>query len=409
MKKVLKKKARKTLNFFSALYYLLLFCLFENRKIRKSDIVFFFPVYHTGGAERVHLNIVKSVQGKKSCVLFTQNSNTVNFLASFQKLSEVILINKIVTKKNKLLIKVLKKIIIKSLNKNHNLETVFSSNATFFYELLPFLDQRINKIDLIHAFSYPDLGIEDDSISAVEYLDYRVVINEKTKLDLISQYKTNNIDSAYNERIIKIENGIEIDDNSFYQKDAGKIKIGFVGRWAHEKRPELFLQIAKNVIPNFPNAQFEMLGTGMKSNKKSIDSAGVLFLGEVTNKDSLREIYKNMTFLLITSSREGFPMVIMEAMAHGVVPITTNVGGITEHIVNDENGIVIDDTDEQIIVEKFTASIAELIMNINYREKIAQNAYLYAHNNFQIQKFNDSYKKLLFRQTDLKNEHIFQK
>ncbi|MFH6994851.1 glycosyltransferase family 4 protein [Flavobacterium sp. FlaQc-48] len=398
MKKVLKERARKTLNFFSALYYLLLFFFFESRKIRKSNIVFLFPVYHTGGAERVHLNIVKAVEGKKSCVLFTQNSNTTNFLASFEKHSEIISINKIITKKNKFLIEVLKSIIIKSLNKNQSLETVFASNATFFYELLPFLNDTITKIDLIHAFSYPDAGIEEDSIFYVKYLDYRVVINEKTKVDLLTQYESHNIDPVYNKRIVKIENGIEIDEGEFCTKDTDKIKIGFVGRWAHEKRPELFLQIAKNVISVFPNVQFEMMGTGMKSNKRSIDSAGVSFLGEITDKNTLKEIYKDMTFLLITSSREGFPMVIMESMAHGVIPITTNVGGITEHIVNGKNGIVVYDVEEQEIVKKITDSIVELINNKTQIQKISENASLYAHSNFQIKKFNDSYQKLLFKQ-----------
>ncbi|WP_428231303.1 glycosyltransferase family 4 protein [Flavobacterium sp.] len=398
MKKRFKKNARKTVNLFSTLYYLLLFCFFENRKIAKSNIVFFFPVYHTGGAERVHLNIVKAVQGKRSCVLFTQNSNTTNFLASFQQHSEIISINKIISKKNKFLIEILKRKIIKSLNKNHHLETIFASNATFFYELLPFLNQKIKKIDLIHAFSFPDPGIEDDSISYVEYLDYRVVINEKTKLDLLNQYKSNRINSKYEERIVKIENGIEMSNYEFCSKDIDKIKIGFVGRWAHEKRPELFLQIAKNVISIFPNVEFQMLGTGMKSNKKSIDAAAVVFLGEITNRDALRAVYKNMTFLLITSSREGFPMVIMESMAYGVIPVTTNVGGISEHIINGENGIVIyDDDDDETIVKSFTNTILTLIDNKEKIKKISGNAYLYAHSNFQIKKFNDNYQKLLFK------------
>ena len=88
-------------------------------------------------------------------------------------------------------------------------------------------------------------------------------------------------------------------------------------------------------------------------------------------------------------------MVIMESMAHGVIPITTNVGGIGEHIINNENGILIDDNNEEEIVKKFTESIIVLIKDREKLERISKNAFLYAYSNFQISQFNAQYKRLL--------------
>lgn len=91
-------------------------------------------------------------------------------------------------------------------------------------------------------------------------------------------------------------------------------------------------------------------------------------------------------------------MVITESMAHGAIPIKKDVGGINEHVLNNEHGIVICDTEQEKIVKSFTDSIVELIKNKQKIDFLSQNAYSYAHSNFQIKKFNDSYNKLLFKQ-----------
>ena len=51
--------------------------------------------------------------------------------------------------------------------------------------------------------------------------------------------------------------------------------------------------------------------------------------------------------LLITSNREGLPLVLLEAMSHGVPTVATNAGGIGEVIAHGENGELreIDDID----------------------------------------------------------------
>lgn len=375
---------------------LMQFLIIETKKIKKSQIIFFFPFYHTGGGEKVHLNIIKSVKGKKTCTFFTGESSSQNFLSEFKQNTLVIDINRLLNCDNNFIKKYLKREIIRLLNKNKNLISVFGCNSGFFYELLPLLNQSIKKIDLIHAFSTPDYGVEQVSISKVTYLNNRIVINNKTRLDLLEQYNTNNIDSSYGDRIFKIENGIEISNQKLIAKNKNKIKIGFVGRWSIEKRPELFLAIAKNILGIASNVEFIMIGSDMEQNKAIIENAGVKFIGEITNNEILQNIYKGMNILLVTSYREGFPMVIMESMIHGVIPISTDVGGIGEHIMDNENGILIKDTDDfNMLINNFTDSLLMLIKNKKQLNKLSENAFSYAKTNFGIQKFNDNYFNLL--------------
>jgi colanic acid/amylovoran biosynthesis glycosyltransferase len=68
----------------------------------------------------------------------------------------------------------------------------------------------------------------------------------------------------------------------------------------------------------------------------------VKFWGNVPNRTIL-DFYKHncVDAFLNTSSSEGIPVSIMEALAHGIPVIAPSVGGIPE-IVHSQNGILLD-------------------------------------------------------------------
>ena len=66
-----------------ALLKLVFFVVFELNKIKKAKVIFFFPYYHTGGAEKVHLNIVKAVSDVDNYIFFTDISYSDNYKAQF--------------------------------------------------------------------------------------------------------------------------------------------------------------------------------------------------------------------------------------------------------------------------------------------------------------------------------------
>lgn len=387
-----KTKLKNIVYFFYGFWNLFRFLVFDLKKIRDAEVVCFFPYYHTGGAERVHLNIVKALADKNVCVIFTLNSATKNFQEQFQANAQCIEINPILNKKNKLINSLLKRSIVKAINTSRNCKSVFSSNSVYFYQLLPLITDRICRIDLYHAFSKED-SRESEVVDSLMYINKRVVISENTKKDLLRIYNKYQVIHFF-DRIYTIQNGVKISNQFELFKDFSNIKIGFVGRWAEEKRPALFLEIAKKINLIYPSIEFLMIGTGMKSNHDAINEAGVVFLGEITNNDELSNFYKELTFLLITSEYEGFPMVIMESMLQGVVPISTDVGGISEHITNYENGVLITNTEGEKIISAFTNAIELLVKDKVKIQGLSQNAFNYSKNNFGINQFNENYKKL---------------
>ncbi|GGA88970.1 hypothetical protein GCM10008015_31860 [Flavobacterium palustre] len=390
----MKKNVKSIFNFFRGYYFLLLLYFFKKRKIKNAEIVFFFPFYHTGGAEKVHSQIVAALQVKKCIVIFTQGSATTNFLKKFKANATVIEINSIVNKKNDWINQKLKCLLYSTINQSNTIQTIFSSNSPYFYNLLSYLNPDLKIIDLYHSFSQND-SREKQLIDSAIRINKRIVISQKTKRDIISYYNKNNINQELIKRIEVIENAVmvpEILDN----KTNKNMVIGFVGRWSEEKRPEVFLSIANMIQIEFPEIEFVMAGSGIVSNYEVIQENGVKYLGDLFEENQIIELYRKIDLLLLPSVYEGFPMVIMEAMSYGVIPIATDVGGISEHLQNNTNGILIENSsDEFHLATQFVKIIKMLVREGYVRDRMSKNAFEYAQNNFDIEQFNKSYQELL--------------
>lgn len=69
-------------------------------------------------------------------------------------------------------------------------------------------------------------------------------------------------------------------------------------------------------------------------------------------KEALVKEYSKACFMIINSHYENMPVVINEAMACGLPVLSTNVGGISEHL-DSSKGILINSGDPQELVEQF--------------------------------------------------------
>lgn len=371
-----------------------LFLSFKTKKIPKivnSDIIFFLPYYHLGGAEQVHLDIIKAISNKQITVIFTHLSATNHFKEQFSSHAHLIELNSIINKKSSFLNKKLFKTIARAINSSESITKVLGCNTDYFYEILPLLNKPA--IDLIHSIAPNDtrkaMFAEADSL-----LSKRIVINNYTRNQLYEIVKTHTGNITQQDKIHVIPNGVEIDDNYLSDNEL-KYRIGFIGRWSLEKRPELFLELAKKLKIDFPHLEFVMAGSAMNLHDEEITKAGVINLGSVKDKQKLNNIYKSLDFLIITSTYEGFPMVMMESMPFGVIPVCTDVGGIHEHITHEVNGFLINEKHNKDIVLSMVNLISYLYQNQKIISKISEETASYASQNFDIEKFNDSYKKLL--------------
>lgn len=354
--------------------------------VRSAKNIFFFPFYHTGGAEKVHLDIVKSFSKKDNIVIFTSESYNNHFLSDFKKNSKIFHFYKY--KHNYYFRRIILKI-LSGINKRLTI-TVFGCNSKFFYDALQVIPEYIEKIDLVHAFTAPDPGgMEIYSLNKIYLLNKRMVINQKTKNDFIELYKENKISADLVNRIEIIDLAVKTLHKKPH-KDImkPKLQVIYCGRISKEKRLNLVVDIA-NVLGEL--VDIKIYG------HKEIEVTGIdrYYQKNIVNPTELMQVYQNADILLITSYREGFPVVIKEAMSNGVVCISTNVGSICEHVITNENGFIVENDDENYIINKFAEIITKLSQDRDFLNTLSDNAYRYATANFDLELFHEKIKKLI--------------
>lgn len=82
------------------------------------------------------------------------------------------------------------------------------------------------------------------------------------------------------------------------------------------------------------------------------------------NLDEMNAFYNQGDVFLSLSRSEGSPCTLSEAMACGLVPVITNVGVVPELIIDGENGLVLKEKDEELLVAEAVEKILYLYHNL---------------------------------------------
>jgi len=350
---------------------------------------FFFPYYHVGGAEQVHAEIVSVAAAERPLVVFLNHSNSDHLLASFTACGRVL---RAAGYLDSLLLKTLLFGYLAATINRREHPVVFGSNSHHFYELLPLLGDHVLRIDLIHALGS---GIEEASLAYLPWLDRRILGNRRSRDQLLELYRRNGIDLRLETRLQVVENAVEVPDTLPDRACSGVLKVLFVGRCSAEKRPELVVAIAEACLAKSLPVEFTLVGESFASRGLHCPP-NCHQLGEIGDPLQLAGVYATNDVLILTSKREGFPLVIMEAMARGVVPICTDVGGIACHIEQGVNGFLIADRDDAgEIVRSFVERLAMLAAERERLPELGRTAHAYAVDHFSRAPFRESYRRLL--------------
>lgn len=109
-------------------------------------------------------------------------------------------------------------------------------------------------------------------------------------------------------------------------------RVAFVGRLSKEKGAHHFIEIARAC----PDQEFHIYGSGpMEDDLKKIAPVNVIFHGFVSNMD---DVWGHIDLLCMPSLNEGTPYAALEAMAHGIPVLASDVGGLPDLIDHDVNG-----------------------------------------------------------------------
>jgi len=207
--------------------------------------------------------------------------------------------------------------------------------------------------------------------------DKIVALTHREKADYIS-YRT-----CPEEKITVIHSGIELNKLQEYtlaektklKKEVGlpedSFVVGTVGRLVPVKGPEFLIKASQTIIPAHPNTYFLFAGDGplkkdlQKKAKEAGEEKNIVFLGW---RDDIAHILSVFDVFCLPSLNEGMGRVLVEAMAHGIPIVASEVGGIPDLITPGKNGFLVPPKNP----EELAKHIQILIEDENKRRKMGE-------------------------------------
>lgn len=147
-----------------------------------------------------------------------------------------------------------------------------------------------------------------------------------------------------------------------------------VGRLVPVKHNEIMIRGLCKVKEKHQNIKAVIVGDGPSKSEliKLADELGlkenVDFIG--FQKD-VTHLYNSSRIFILTSEREGFPNVVLEAMMCGLPCVVSNCGDIIDVAKNGYNSFVIEDFND---IEGFAQAIISLLEKMELYNEISQNA-----------------------------------
>jgi glycogen synthase len=195
--------------------------------------------------------------------------------------------------------------------------------------------------------------------TALEMADAVIAVSSGTKADVERLF------NVRPERLHVIYNGIDLEEYrktdstealTKYGIDRGKPSLLFVGRITRQKgiihlvRAIEFMEPGFQIVlcagaPDTPEIGAEMKEAVEKMKAKR---PGLIWIDEMVNKPTVRELYSHAAVFCCPSIYEPFGIINLEAMACETAVVATAVGGIKEVVVDGETGFLvpIDQMDE---------------------------------------------------------------
>lgn len=209
-------------------------------------------------------------------------------------------------------------------------------------------------------------------ITAIRYWDalisHKIItLTEKNKEDYIRKFHTKRkkIDYIYNYIMPEV-----LDAKKEYSRESKQIIS--VGRFGKEKGYDMLVETARKVLPKHPDWEWHLYGMGEtfdEIQKKAFEYGlgnQLIFKGNV--KDAYK-LYSEYAFLVLTSYREGLPLVLLEASAVGLPMVSFDImTGPNEIITDGENGFLIPPYDCDKMAEVMEKLISDEALRIELSE-----------------------------------------
>lgn len=168
--------------------------------------------------------------------------------------------------------------------------------------------------------------------------------------------------------------------------------IGTVFRISDEKRPKLWIDVARALMEKYPDLHYVMVGAGplagqMEEYVRTTGCRNFHLVGKQTNVGAWMKMFD---LFVLTSRVEGVSNAVLEAQFCSCPVIAPNVGGLGEAIQHESTGTLLEDHS----VASFTSAIGYLLENPDVVKTYAKNARIFAKERFSISSMVKNYKNI---------------
>jgi N-acetyl-alpha-D-glucosaminyl L-malate synthase BshA len=171
----------------------------------------------------------------------------------------------------------------------------------------------------------------------------RLVLNNADAVVAVSRFLKTEAEKLgiEGEKIRVIYNGVELPE---YEETQREMSILFVGSLVKQKGVDVLIKAFRTVKERIPEAKLIIVGEGREREALAelctqLRLRDVYFAG---SRSELSSYYSRSRVLALPSRAEGFGLVALEAMAHGLPVVATKVGGIPEVVTHGETGILVE-------------------------------------------------------------------
>ncbi len=222
------------------------------------------------------------------------------------------------------------------------------------------------------------------ALRLTDWISDAVVVNSKAVGDSLARHF-----GLQDEKIYLCHNGV--DARHFYPVPGSRppglngasLVVGSVCVMRPEKRMDWVVRAFAQVHKLATGIHLLLVGSGPETPRLQA-LASELGVSDVSHfqpaQADVAPWMQAMDIYINSSSSESFPNGLLEAMACGCFPIGSRVGGIPELIINGENGLLFDASDQQQLTEALRLAVNDEML----RNSLRQRAVATAHEDFSM-------------------------
>jgi glycosyltransferase involved in cell wall biosynthesis len=147
-----------------------------------------------------------------------------------------------------------------------------------------------------------------------------------------------------------------------------KCYVVFVGRLTHIKRPDRLMDLARMLKVDAPSTHLLIAGAGELLDKlkemSEKESLPITFLGW---RNDIGMILCASNIAVLCSDNEGIPLTLIQASQAGLPIVSTNVGSVSDIVVEGETGLLTSVTSDAL-----TTGVSSLLKNPALREQLGK-------------------------------------